>query len=81
MKTLIDNVARFPAQTLNNFRSAPVLLRDESVETLRKVAQIWTREGLRARVLELAEMDGITPSIKGGSDACMRCQSYRSLIH
>ncbi len=64
MKTLIGNVARFPAQTLNNFRSAPVLLRDESVETLKKVAQIWTREGLRARVLELAEMDGITPSIK-----------------
>lgn len=64
MKTLIDNVARFPAQIINTFIAAPVRLRDESVETLTTVARIWAREGLRSRVLQLASMDGVTPATK-----------------
>jgi len=64
MKTLIDNVARFPAQTINSFIAAPVLLRDESMDTLTKVAKIWAREGLRSRVIDLANKDGVSTSTK-----------------
>lgn len=64
MKTLIDNVSRFPVATLANFVARPVTLREESAETLAKIARIWTREGLRAKVISLADSDCIPASAR-----------------
>lgn len=64
MGTLIDNVARFPQATMKQVEAAPMVLRDESLDTLRCVAKIWSREGLRARVLVLAEAPGVTREMK-----------------
>ena len=64
MKTLVSNVARFPAATLAIFVASPVTLREESTETLTKIARIWTREGLRAKVIDLAASDSIPMSAR-----------------
>lgn len=61
---LIDNVSRFPSSTLCSFEAAPVLLRDESKDTLISVAKIWAREGLRERVLVLADKPGVSLAVK-----------------
>lgn len=53
--SLIENTSRHPAAVLNAFEACPARLRDESLQTLVKVAKILSHEGLRARVLTLCE--------------------------
>lgn len=78
MKTLIDNVARFPAATMNAFLASPNKIRDESMDTLSTVAKIWAREGLRQKVVELANRDGVTTSAKA---ALLRACRFDRNVH
>lgn len=77
MRTYVDNVARYPGQTLNFALASPTGLADESMDSIRKIAQIWVREGLRAKVLELADKAGF----KSEQRAALRraCQAQHVL--
>lgn len=61
---LVDNVARFPATTIAFFKASPTKLRDESTETLVKIARIWAREGYHSDVLEMAQSFGANSSVR-----------------
>ena len=78
MATLTDNVARAPARTLNSFVASPGLLRDETPSTVKDVAMIWAREGLREKMKQLAESAGVTPATKA---TLLRACSFNRIVH
>jgi hypothetical protein len=70
---LLSNVANHPAHMLNQYAGSPARLNDESEQTVVAVCKVWLREGMRSRVLDLAE--GLDRSHKDAIRKLLVCKA------